>query len=105
MRLPAMLRMESEQDDASLPVRHRHRCCLARQFVRAIECINRHIYVHTHYARYSESRTAIAFAEETGWIPPDTTEVYGWDDIPQLARDYSAGTITSYFPLFQVNAH
>ncbi len=75
------------------------------QFVRAIECINRHIYVHTHYARYSESRTAIAFAEETGWIPPDTTEVYGWDDIPQLARDYSAGTITSYFPLFQVNAH
>ena len=75
------------------------------QLVRAIECINRHIHVHTHYARYAESVAAITFAEETGWIPPDTTEVYGWEDIPQLAGDYSAGTITSYFPLFQVNAH
>src|SRR5256714_1264086 len=75
------------------------------QFIRAIECINRHVYVHTHAARYSESVVAITFAEETGWIPPDTTEVYGWEDIPQLARDYSAGTTTSYFPLFQVNTH
>jgi len=75
------------------------------QFVRAIECINRHVYVHTHGARYSECVAAITFAEETGWIPPDTTEVYGWEDIPQLARDYSAGTTTSYFPLFQVNTH
>ena len=75
------------------------------QFLRAIECINRHVYVHTHGARYSECVAAITFAEETGWIPPDTTEVYGWEDIPQLARDYSAGTTTSYFPLFQVNTH
>ena len=75
------------------------------QLIRAIEGINRHIYVHTHYARYSEGVAAIIFAEETGWIPPDTTEVYGWENIPQLARDYSAGMITSYFPLFQVNAH
>ena len=75
------------------------------QFIRAIECINRHVHVNTHYSRYSESLVAIAFAEETGWIPPDTAGVYGWEDIPQLARDYSAGTVTSYFPLFQVNAH
>src|SRR5436305_8018808 len=75
------------------------------QFIRAIECINRHLHVNTHYSRYSESLVAIAFAEETGWIPPDTAGVYGWEDIPQLARDYSAGTVTSYFPLFQVNAH
>lgn len=74
------------------------------QLIRAIECINRHVHVHTHSSRYTESVAAVTFAEETGWIPPDTTEVYGWDDIPQLARDYIAGTITSYFPLFQVNA-
>ena len=75
------------------------------QFLRAIECINRHVYVHTHGSRYSESIAAIAFAEETGWLPPDTTEVYGWEEIPQLARDYSAGRTTSYFPLFQINAY
>lgn len=73
------------------------------RLVRAVECINRHTYVHTHGARYSESLAAVNFAEETGWIPPDPSKVYGWEEIPQLARDYSTGVTTSYYPVFQVN--
>jgi NADPH:quinone reductase-like Zn-dependent oxidoreductase len=71
---------------------------------RAVECISRHIHVHTHGCKYSEGVVATYFAEETGWVPPVDSVVYGWDDIPQLAHDYAAGKVNSYFPIYQVNA-
>jgi NADPH:quinone reductase-like Zn-dependent oxidoreductase len=73
--------------------------------VRAIECINRHTHVHTHYARYAQGRAAVQFAENTGWMPDDISDmdVYSFDDIPQLRADYDAGRTTSYFPIFEIN--
>ena len=73
------------------------------QVIRAIECIYRHSHIFTHGARYSESLNAVQFAEETAWLPPDTNEVYSWDDVPQLANDYAQGKTVSYFPLYQIN--
>ena len=72
--------------------------------VRSMECIARHIHVFTHYARYAEGIAAIAFAEENGWMPAVDGQTYSWEDIPKLAADYEAGTVNSYFPIFQVNA-
>lgn len=71
--------------------------------VRAVECMNWHIHVHTHYARYSEGRVCVEFAEANGWMPPLDGEEYSWENIPQLAQDYLNGKIVSYFPIFQVN--
>jgi NADPH:quinone reductase-like Zn-dependent oxidoreductase len=73
--------------------------------VRAVECIQRHVHVHTHFARYSEARAAVQSAEATGWLPPvDDAPVYPWSEIPALAADYAAGRVKDYFPLYQVNA-
>lgn len=71
--------------------------------VRSMECIARHIHVFTHYARYSEGLAAVAFAEERGWMPHVDGRTYAWEDIPQLAVEYEAGTVNSYFPIFAVN--
>ena len=71
--------------------------------LRAIECMNWHVHVHTHYARYSEGEEAVAFGEEKGWVPPVDNTKYDWDQIPQLAQDYASGKCISYFPLFQIN--
>jgi hypothetical protein len=71
--------------------------------VRAIECINRHIHVFTHYARYEEGLDAVAFAERTGWLPPAEARLWRYEQVPQLAADYAAGRVSSYFPIFQVN--
>lgn len=73
------------------------------QTVRAIECIQRHIHVNTHYARYPQGRAAVRFAESTGWVPDIDSPIYAWDDIPKLASDYGDGKIAAYFPIFQVN--
>ncbi len=73
------------------------------QSVRAIECISRHIHVHTHYARYMQGRAAVRFAEDTGWLPTIDSPLYSWDNIPQLASDYGSGKMSAYFPMFQVN--
>lgn len=70
---------------------------------RAVACVKRHTHVHTHYARPSEAVAAIRYAEETGWMPPITDEVYAWEEVPRLARDFEAGRIDSYFPIFQIN--
>jgi NADPH:quinone reductase-like Zn-dependent oxidoreductase len=70
---------------------------------RAIECISRHTYVHTHFARHGELVPAMQYAEQTGWIPKECSSIYSFDDIPRLARDAAAGTTDSLFPLFQVN--
>lgn len=71
--------------------------------IRAIECIQRHIHVHTNYARYEEGLAAVEFAERTGWLPPHTgSRPYGWDEIPRLAADYAHNNIDTFFPLFSV---
>ncbi len=73
--------------------------------LRAIECIERHVHVHTHYARRSEARAAMLAAESTGWMPPigETEAVVEWDDIPKLAEAHATDRIESYFPVFRVN--
>lgn len=72
--------------------------------MRANECIKRHIHVHTHACRYHDIEEIMEFQETTGWmLPPDGQRAYGFDEIPQLARDYAAGRLDTYFPLFQVN--
>jgi NADPH:quinone reductase-like Zn-dependent oxidoreductase len=77
---------------------------MKQETVRARECINRHIYVHTHVARWGVQRKVIDYQLRTGFIADMAEEpVYGWEEIPDLARDYAAGRIAGYFPLFQVN--
>jgi NADPH:quinone reductase-like Zn-dependent oxidoreductase len=73
--------------------------------LRAIESINRHIHVHTHYANRKEALEAMEYAEKYNWMPKVASErVYNWEEIPELCEDYSSGKISSFFPLFQVNA-
>jgi hypothetical protein len=73
--------------------------------MRAIECIERHVHVHTHYARRSEARAAMMAAESTGWMPPiaEAEAVVEWNDIPRLAEAHAADRVESYFPVYQVN--
>lgn len=71
---------------------------------RAIECISRHIHVHTHYARYSEGLEAVDYAEKNGWMPDlSRDKVYGFDEIMQVHEDFNSGKIDTYFPIFRVN--
>lgn len=70
---------------------------------RAIECLSRHIHVHTHYARYAEGLHAVAFAEQHDWMAPPVERVWSWDEIPQLFEDYANGRVSTYFPVFSVN--
>jgi len=70
---------------------------------RAIECISRHIHVHTHYANFKEGSEAVAYAEANGWLPEiDENEIYAFEDIPKIQRDYDQNLIRSYFPIFRV---
>lgn len=71
-------------------------------FIRAIECIDRHQHIHTHYARYSEGVQAVQFALANEWLPNADEKIYEYDEIPQLAEDYCEGRFT-YFPCFKVN--
>jgi NADPH:quinone reductase-like Zn-dependent oxidoreductase len=68
---------------------------------RGTECISRHIHVFTHGAR--NTRDAISYAEDHGWLPPLDGREYGWDEIPTLVEDYRTGKVTSYFPIFRIN--
>ena len=73
-------------------------------YLRAIECINRHIHVHTHYAHHEDAVEAMAYAEKTGWMPDLANEkVYKWEEIPSLCEAYAAEKIDSYFPVFEIN--
>ncbi|MCA9564911.1 MAG: zinc-binding dehydrogenase, partial [Myxococcales bacterium] len=71
-------------------------------FLRAVECIERHQHIHTHYARYSEGVQAVNFAEANGWLPTPDERIYDYDEVPQLAEDYDAGDFV-YFPIYRVN--
>ena len=71
--------------------------------VRAIECIQRHTHVHTHFASHDEGVDAVAYAEEHGWLPPISEESpFPWNAVPELATKYAAGALSSYFPLYAV---
>jgi NADPH:quinone reductase-like Zn-dependent oxidoreductase len=72
-------------------------------FLRAIECIERHQFVHTHYARYSEGVQAVRFALANEWLPEVDDRVYTFDEIPTLGSDYLGGDFT-YFPIFEINS-
>ncbi|MFL6335769.1 MAG: zinc-binding alcohol dehydrogenase family protein [Pyrinomonadaceae bacterium] len=72
-------------------------------FSRIGECTNRHIHVHTHGGRYPQIIESVHFAEREGWMAPIEDEPYGWENIPQLAKDFAEGKIVSYFPIFEVN--
>jgi NADPH:quinone reductase-like Zn-dependent oxidoreductase len=67
---------------------------------RAIECINRRIWVHTHYASYQEGLESIDFALKNKWRPSFIDPIWQWSEIPLLAEQYSTGQIDDYFPLF-----
>ncbi|MYS79270.1 hypothetical protein [Embleya scabrispora] len=79
---------------------------LRTTFIRAIECIERHQHIHTHYARRSEVLEAMAFGEERGWMPPlaALAEPWPYDRVPNLVDAYAAGDVATYFPLIKVNA-
>lgn len=72
-------------------------------FVRSIECINRHIFVHTHYAKYSEGIEAVNFAVKNRWLPELDNTYYKWDQIPKMVDDYRNGKISTYFPIYAIN--
>jgi NADPH:quinone reductase-like Zn-dependent oxidoreductase len=71
---------------------------------RGIECLQRHIHVHTHYASYAEGLDAVQFAQEHDWMPPPEDYVWGWNEIPDLFDQYARGRVHSYFPIFAINA-
>ncbi|RBL90381.1 MDR/zinc-dependent alcohol dehydrogenase-like family protein [Chitinophaga flava] len=72
--------------------------------LRAIESINRHIHVHTHYAKHTEAIEAMEYALRNNWMPQvDVDYVYEWDEIPRLCSDYATGNLISYFPLYKIN--
>ncbi|MFT6396910.1 MAG: NADPH:quinone reductase-like Zn-dependent oxidoreductase [Bradymonadia bacterium] len=72
-------------------------------FLRAVECIDRHQHIHTHYARYGEGVQAVQFAVANEWLPEVDPKIYDYDEIPALAEAYNRGEFT-YFPCFRVNA-
>lgn len=69
--------------------------------LRAIECIERHQHVHTHYARYAQGVAAVAYAEEHGWLPKVEGRCYAFDEVPELAEAYERHE-TALFPCFAV---
>jgi NADPH:quinone reductase-like Zn-dependent oxidoreductase len=79
---------------------------LRSSYVRAVECIERHQHVHTHYARRSEVLDAMAFGEAHGWMPPPAaiSAPTGYAEVPRLVEDYATGLIDSYFPLVRINS-
>lgn len=70
--------------------------------IRAIECIERHQHIHTHYARYPQGWKAVAYAEANGWMPLIDERVYTFDEIPELAHNYEHGKVDC-FPCFSID--
>lgn len=71
-------------------------------YARARETVLRHQFIHTHYCRRSEAEDAMAYGEEHGWMPIVDERVYGFDEVPELVRDYDAGDYRM-FPIYSVN--
>lgn len=72
------------------------------QLLRAQECIQRHQHLYTHFARRQQMEAAVAFAESSGWMPQVDERIYGFDEIPELTRDYREGR-TGLFPCYRVS--
>jgi NADPH:quinone reductase-like Zn-dependent oxidoreductase len=70
--------------------------------LRAVECIDRHQHVYTHYARRRQCEAAIAYGEAHGWMPIPAERTYTFDEIPALADDFRAGK-TDIFPVYAIN--
>ncbi len=69
--------------------------------IRAIECIERHQHIHTHYARYGQGCRAVAYGEANGWMPIVDERVYTFDEIPELMVAYQEKRVNC-FPCFSV---
>jgi NADPH:quinone reductase-like Zn-dependent oxidoreductase len=67
-------------------------------------CTNRQLYVSTHGMRQQEGAAACERMATSDWIPPVPDKVWSWEEIPQLAEQFTNGRIASYFPIFAVNA-
>jgi NADPH:quinone reductase-like Zn-dependent oxidoreductase len=70
--------------------------------IRAIECIDRHQHIHTHYARYQQGWKAVAYAEPNGWMPIIDDRIYTFDEIPDLVHAYENGGVNC-FPCYSIN--
>lgn len=75
---------------------------MVMSYLRAVECIGRHQHVHTHYARYPQGIEAVAYGEAEGWMPCVDERIYGFDEIPELARRSFAGDV-GFYAVFSVN--
>jgi NADPH:quinone reductase-like Zn-dependent oxidoreductase len=71
-------------------------------YLRSVACIGRQQHINTHYASFAEAQEAVAYAERTGWMPPVTGPIYSFDEIPELAREFSANR-AELFPIYKVN--
>lgn len=74
---------------------------MALSHLRAAECIARHQFINTHFARRSQGIAAVAYAEAHGWLP-EVDETITFDRIPELARAHADGR-TGFYPIFAVN--
>lgn len=72
-------------------------------FRRAVACMLRQQLVHSHGASYEQGVAGVLYAEAHGWVPDRPGYVYDWNRVPDLANDYAAGRISSYFPMYRVN--
>ncbi|MBL9006664.1 MAG: zinc-binding dehydrogenase [Myxococcales bacterium] len=71
-------------------------------FLRAGECIARHQFIHTHYARYPQGVAATEYAEQHGWLPIMDQRIYRFDEIPELSRASTAGEL-GFYTAFSIN--
>ncbi|MBI5389440.1 zinc-binding alcohol dehydrogenase family protein [Candidatus Woesearchaeota archaeon] len=70
--------------------------------VRAIDCIDRHPLVHTHYARRSEGEGAVRLFASGAIKGQWDTPLYGFGDVNTVAANYAAGKYT-FVPVIQNN--
>lgn len=70
---------------------------------RAMTCQKRNIHVHTHYARLSEVHEALRYSIDHDWMPPAPSQIYAWEDIPQLARDAASGAVDGSYAIYRIN--
>jgi NADPH:quinone reductase-like Zn-dependent oxidoreductase len=75
------------------------------EIMRAVECIARHTFIHTHYANQQEVEDAIRFACERGWMAPQDAigKIWEWNEVAKLAEDSLTGAVESYFPAYRIN--
>ncbi len=75
------------------------------EILRAMECIARHTFIHTHYATRPEAEDAVRFACERGWMPPRDAlgKIWEWNEVAKLAEAHMRDTIDSYFPIYRIN--